>query len=351
MKIKSVRHIGKAKTLDLEVNHPLHQFYCNGLLTSNSHSVSYTYISFREYWLKAYYPAEFCVALLNNTVLKKEKSGENLISQYVIETLKKGIIVHSPNVNASSYHFKLISDPICLEHEIVWGLNWIKGIAEKSIQHIIEERENNGEYQDINDFYSRLQNKEIRALNKRVLEALIFSGALDLFINNAKLPKHVQPKLLNDRVIGDRFELHKYLFEELRKEKKYDEENYTLKKVVDREVEYISISLTELTLYAKIRKKIEKQTGEKMNFLYETNDIGEYCILAKIESVTNHKTKTKKDYKKVTLRDETKILKNVFVWPWNCKNSESLKAGKFIECRINHEESGFINMPNFDYIS
>lgn len=66
-KIKSVSYLGEFDTYDLEVDHPDHQYYlANGILTSNSHSISYSHISFYTAWLRCHYPTQFMCALLNS---------------------------------------------------------------------------------------------------------------------------------------------------------------------------------------------------------------------------------------------------------------------------------------------
>ena len=135
MKIKSVTPCGKGQTYDLEINHPLHQFYCNGLLTSNSHSICYTVVSFREYWLKTYFDPEFNIAVLNNTPRGKEKKGDSVIAGYITEILGKGYKVLPPGINDSEELFSLKSNT-----GIVWGLSWMKGMSELAIKKIVEEK-------------------------------------------------------------------------------------------------------------------------------------------------------------------------------------------------------------------
>lgn len=64
-KIIAFEEVGECDTYDLEVEHTDHQYYlANGILTSNSHAVSYSLISFQCAWLFNYYPAEWMAAYL-----------------------------------------------------------------------------------------------------------------------------------------------------------------------------------------------------------------------------------------------------------------------------------------------
>jgi len=324
MKIKSASPIGTKRTMDLEVNHPLHQYYCNGILTSNSHSISYTYTSFREYWLKAHYDPEFNVALLNNTPKGKESRGESVISQYITEILKKGYKILPPSVNISEGEFSLKSDT-----EIVWGLRWVKNLPDNTIDKIIEERDKNGVFSDLDDFFERIGKSH---LNKRALDALVWSGALDEYTRSG------------DPL--DRFELHEKVYTEFRKDKKYEEDQPSIKKLIEKEIEYNSISMIELSFFVDLRKELEEATGSEANYLFELDDEGEYFVVGKVGKVEDKKTKTKKDYKRISLRDETKMLRGIFVWPWKCKGWQGIKEGQIIAAKL-HNDGKFINLTNY----
>lgn len=321
MKIKSVKHIRKDQTLDLEVDHHLHQFYCNGMLTSNSHSISYTYVSYREYWLKAHYDPEFNVALLNNTSKGKEARGQSVIAQYITEILKKGYKIIPPNINKSQTAFSLSSsDENCME--IVWGLNWVKNLPDTTIKKIIEEREN-GKYTSLDNFLERIGKK---LLNKRALDALTWSGALDEF--------------------GDRFDIHEDIFVNFRKDKNYKKEKSTQKKIIQKETDYNMISLTEIGAFAAIKEQVSDIINAEVDPLYEVDAEGSYICVGKIDIVENKKTKTKKDYVRISLRDDSKVLRGIYCWSWKCKNIYGLKKGDMIVAYITNDGK-FKNLTNY----
>lgn len=327
MKIKSVKSVGKEKTLDLEVNHPLHQYYCNGFLTSNSHSVSYTFISFYEYWLKAYYDPEFNVALLNNTPLQKEKKGESVIATYLTEMMKKGFEIESPNVNSSERSFTLEND-----QKIIWGLNWVKNLTDKSIFEIISDRELNGEFKSLDEFYQRIG---ATTLNKRVLEALVWSGALDCFIGEE---------------LNNRYDIYNYIFTTLKKTKKFDPIKGKEDDLIEKEIEYLTISFIEISNFAKIRREWQEQTGSEIDYLYMVEDEGQFSVIGLVDKVENKKTKTGKDYKRITLRDETKRLRMVYLWPWKCKGWDSVKRGMLIQGSLSNDGT-FVHLLGWTLIT
>lgn len=338
MKIKSVKSIGTAETLDLEVNHPLHQFYCNGLLTSNSHSVSYTYISFYEAWLKYYYMPEFYTALFNNTDAKKEKKGENVIAQYLTEAMKKGFRVHIPSVNESDVEFTIMGDKESEKRfDIVFGLAWIKNLSGNSIENIIKERKNNGNFSSIDEFFERMDTVKGRKLNKKDIEALVWSGAFDCFLNE---------------IYEDRFDLHEYIFETIKGDKKYTPFKKSDDMLIEKEYESINISMKEIATFAGIKKELEDDRGLNIDQLFDPEESkGQYLCVGKVTKLENKVTRTGKDYVRISLRDESTELRMVYVWPWKCSNWEDLRYGQTVIAHILHDDSGFKNLTGWSLVN
>ena len=144
---------------------------------NKSHSVAYAYISYQTAWLKAHYPAAFMASVLSGMMDDTDR-----IAFTVKEVQAMGLTVDGPSVNASYHQFSIRDEKI-----ITYGLGAIKGVGEALVEVLVDEREANGDYLDLFDFCSRI---ERRSLNKRAVEALIYSGALDGFgVNRASLIK------------------------------------------------------------------------------------------------------------------------------------------------------------------
>jgi DNA polymerase-3 subunit alpha len=135
---------------------------------NKSHSVAYAYISYQTAWLKAHFPAPFMAAVLSGGMDDTDR-----VAFTVGESKKNGVIVMAPNINQSEYEFSIIDNKT-----IVYGLGAIKGVGEALVKEIVLEREKNGDYSDIFDLCFRVEKK---FLNRRAIEALIYSGAFDLF--------------------------------------------------------------------------------------------------------------------------------------------------------------------------
>jgi len=138
-----------------------------------AHSVAYSIISYRTAWLKAHYPAEFMAALLSSEIGNTDK-----VVSYIGEARGLGIRVLAPSVVESRYRFTVVADPDSADRPAIrFGLGAIKGVGHSAILSIIEAREE-APFESFLDFLERI---DLRLNNKRVIEALIGSGALDDF--------------------------------------------------------------------------------------------------------------------------------------------------------------------------
>nr|WP_086939064.1 DNA polymerase III subunit alpha [Thaumasiovibrio occultus] len=133
---------------------------------NKSHSAAYALVSYQTLWLKAHYPAEFMAA-----VMTADMDNTDKIVGLVDECLRMNLKVLPPDVNSGLYRFNVNE-----KGEIVYGIGAIKGVGEAPIENIIEAREKGGHFKDLFDFCARVDTKKV---NKRVLERLIKSGALD----------------------------------------------------------------------------------------------------------------------------------------------------------------------------
>ena len=134
---------------------------------NKAHSVAYALISYRTAWLRKHYPAEFMAALLSSIIDNTDK-----VVQYITTARSMGIEVLPPSVSESRYKFTVVDD-----RRIRFGLGAIKGVGESAIRSIIAAREDRP-FESLFDFCQRI---DLRLNNKRVLECLIASGALDEF--------------------------------------------------------------------------------------------------------------------------------------------------------------------------
>ncbi len=134
---------------------------------NKSHSAAYALIAYQTAYLKAHYPIPFMTSLLSN-----ELGNTDGVVKFLAECRVSGIEVLPPDINKSEEGFTIEGE------KIRFGLAAVKNVGESAIQSITTEREKKGPFKDLEDFISRV---DLRKVNKRVMESLIKSGALDSF--------------------------------------------------------------------------------------------------------------------------------------------------------------------------
>lgn len=139
---------------------------------NRSHAACYAMIAYLTAYLKANFPAEFMASLLTS-----DQHDTDRIAIGVEECRKMGIEILAPDINESYKNFTVVKNNQG-KTAIRFGLLAIKNVGENIIETLICERQENGIFQNLEDFLHRVQTKD---LNKKSLESLIKAGALDKF--------------------------------------------------------------------------------------------------------------------------------------------------------------------------
>jgi DNA polymerase III subunit alpha len=160
-KVKGVNEKKAAKIFDL-------MEYFAGYGFNKSHSTAYAYLAYQTAYLKANYPRHFAAALLTIEAANTDK-----LSLYIGECRDRGIAVLPPDLNESQMHFTVVPEGVR------FGLTAIKGLGEGAIQSILQVR---GEVGRITSLHQLCETLDLRLVNKRVLEALVKSGACDTLL-------------------------------------------------------------------------------------------------------------------------------------------------------------------------
>ncbi len=135
---------------------------------NKSHSTCYAFVAYQTAYLKAHYTSEYMAGVLTSQLGNIDK-----ITFFMEECKLLGLDVLGPDVNESSKRFSVNK-----KKEIRFGLGGIKGTGDAAVDAIIEEREKGGSYTDIFDFITRVN---LRTVNKKTLESLVYAGAFDCF--------------------------------------------------------------------------------------------------------------------------------------------------------------------------
>ncbi|EHK8984665.1 DNA polymerase III subunit alpha [Vibrio vulnificus] len=133
---------------------------------NKSHSAAYALVSYQTLWLKTHYPAEFMAAVMTADMDNTEK-----VVGLVDECFRMKLTVLPPDINSGLYRFNVDENGA-----IVYGIGAIKGVGEGPIDAILEARTKGGHFKDLFDFCARI---DLKKVNKRVIEKLIYAGALD----------------------------------------------------------------------------------------------------------------------------------------------------------------------------
>jgi len=132
---------------------------------NKSHSVAYSVLSYQTAWLKTHYPAEFMAALLSCAI-----GDTKTVVKYIGACRDMDIEVLPPDVNESGWHFTVVGD-----RKVRFGLGAIRNVGRGAVDSILAARDQ-AHFASLHDLAARI---DLRVCNKRVVEALVASGACD----------------------------------------------------------------------------------------------------------------------------------------------------------------------------
>lgn len=140
---------------------------------NKSHSTCYAFVAYQTAYLKAHYPSEYMAAVLNN------QNNMEKITFFMEECRRMGVEVLGPDINESDMAFAVNS-----KGQVRFGLTGVKGVGDKAVESIIEERVERGPYISVYDFARRSNTKSV---NRKSYENLVYGGAFDEFgLNRAQ---------------------------------------------------------------------------------------------------------------------------------------------------------------------
>ena len=174
VKIVTRRVLTTQNVYDIGVERDHNFVIKNGLIASNcfnkSHSTAYAYVTYQTAYLKANYPLEYMAALLTAHSGDTEK-----VQKYISTCLSMNIQIEPPDINRSGVDFTPSTN------KILFGLSAVRNVGQNAIASILLVRNEAGEFKSLSDFCDRV---DLRAVNRRTLEALIHCGAFDKLESN-----------------------------------------------------------------------------------------------------------------------------------------------------------------------
>ncbi len=309
---------------------------------NKSHAAAYAVVAYQTAWLKHYYPVEFMAALMTSVI-----DNFNKVSFYIYTSRTMGIKILPPNINEGIAGFS-VSDG-----NILYGLASIKGVGWPVVESIVAEREANGPFLSLKSFIERMSGRD---LNRRVIESLIKSGALDCLPGTRKqkicVYSGITDSLANERknTLEGQMSLFDIIPDESREEyelKMPDVGEFDKDELLTYEKEILGIYVSghPLEAYEGLWKRtVSNTTGD---FVYDeetrgvrVEDNAKVTVGGIIDSKTVKYTKNGKTMAFLTLEDLLGSVE-VIVWPSDYeKNSRYLNESDrvFIKGRASVEE-------------
>jgi DNA polymerase III subunit alpha len=174
VKIVTRKSLGVQNVYDIGVERDHNFVIKQGFVASNcfnkSHSTAYGYVTYQTAYLKANYPLEYMAALLTSNSGDSDK-----VQKYISTCSSMNIQIYPPDVNRSGVDFTPAGD------KIMFGLSAVRNLGTNAIASILEARQTEGDFKTMGDFCDRV---DLRAVNRRTLESLIYCGAFDKINNN-----------------------------------------------------------------------------------------------------------------------------------------------------------------------
>jgi DNA polymerase III subunit alpha len=174
VKIVTRKSLGVQNVYDIGVERDHNFVIKQGFIASNcfnkSHSTAYGYVTYQTAYLKANYPLEYMAALLTANSNDTDK-----VQKYISTCSSMNIQIYPPDVNRSGVDFTPEGD------KIMFGLSAVRNLGQNAIASILEARQTGGDFKTLGDFCDRV---DLRAVNRRTLESLVYCGAFDKINNN-----------------------------------------------------------------------------------------------------------------------------------------------------------------------
>lgn len=251
---------------------------------NKSHSAAYALIAYWTAWLKKMYPRHYYAALMTSEISHIEN-----VALYVEDAKKHGVKLKFPDINNAASKF------IVDEDGVVFALSAIKNVGEKVAEGIKKEYDDNGEYKTFDDFIFRTKQYGI---NKKAVEALVYSGALDGVPGNRKEKIESITKALDfaaKRLKEDEIQ-QMNLFGEAKSTvtgfSMVKAEDYTVDEKLEKEKEFLGFyfSAHPLDKYKELLEAYKSDTIEDIKEEGEERGVRVFGILRDIKKIVTKKS-------------------------------------------------------------
>ena len=305
---------------------------------NKSHAAAYAMIAYQTAFLKSNYPLEFFCALMNCDINNFDK-----LSIYCSELKKIGFKVINPDINYSETNFVVNYDENHDPVSIKFGLGAIKNVGEQSISELVRNRQINGKFKNLNDLLIRLSNN---VLNKKILEALIFSNSMSSIEKNQKyLFNNIDKIILFNSNFHKNFNQNQAsLFPQNNDLNNYLEQknqsDWKLNEKLNREVEAFGFYLSEhpTRIYKNIYEKENILDLEYLNSSTTTTEKNKiFSFIAMLNNINERKSKTGKKFCFLNLGDDSGSIDSICFSEVLENLNFNLKSGEIYRFRISKQ--------------
>lgn len=246
---------------------------------NKSHSVAYSVVVYQMAYLKTHYYKYFMAELMSNTI-----GNIHLIKSYIFDCNKRKIPVFLPSINKSGLHFETGEDGI------YYSLLGIDSLGMVSLEAFLKERDENGPYKNYDEFVLRTR----KIFNKRIVENLIFAGALDEFNIPRKQMILEYDNSLELATFGN-------ILKNQLSERKFSDEEYSLEEISMYEKASLGFNM-KYDIFKKYEVLKKKYSTKDIALLNNEKNIN---VLFVINNVKLIKTKNNQEMAFISISDET----------------------------------------------
>ncbi len=246
---------------------------------NKSHSVAYSLISYQMAYLKRRYYKYFMSVLMSNSI-----GSIGLIRNYINDCRRKKVELYLPSVNHSEDGF------VVREGGIYYSLLGIQNLGGVTVNNFLEERNLNGPYKNYDNFISRTRN----IFNRRIVEHMIWAGALDEF----NLPRKQMVEEYENSLNMASFSP---LLEEKLIERSFSDEEYSFEEISSYERQALGFNL-KYSLFSRYRDYVREVGAEEIGKLKIGSNIRILFALRRIRKIV---TKTNKEMAFLSIYDDT----------------------------------------------
>ena len=270
---------------------------------NKAHSVAYAMVSYWMAYLKANYPKYF-ISILTTSVI----GSESMMKEYIFEANKLGVKILPPSVNSSNHIF----NPE--DNNLRFPLLGIKNLGRNTVRDFIEVRKE-GKFKSYFDFVRRTH----KVLNKRVIESLIYAGALDEFNYTKHTMIDQLEEVVNFSLYGDYINQDEFVITDI------EEYPYETLKENEKSVLGFNLFINPLINHVDYIKKHKLLVPSQINESYINKEIRLVAVLSRVKQIN---TKNNQEMAFITVDDEATKLNGVLFTSTYARFKDELRKGE-----------------------